>query len=143
MTVSVIYRNAFVYEAVMRALYGRGYNDRFHSVAELIAEGSSVLDVCCGPGTLFHRYLKAKGVHYTGLDINRHFVERLSAEGATGLIWNLNEARPLPRAEYVIMQGSLYHFLPEASSVIERMIAAAEKQVLIAEPIQNVTDSRI
>jgi SAM-dependent methyltransferase len=127
----------------MRALYRGGYNERFSSVAELIAEGSSVLDVCCGPGTLFHRYLKAKGVHYTGLDINRSFVERLCAEGANGLIWNLNEARPLPRAEYVIMQGSLYHFLPEPSSVIERMMVAAEKQVLIAEPIRNVTDSRI
>jgi SAM-dependent methyltransferase len=143
MTGSVIYGNAFVYEAVMRALYGRGYNDRFHSVAELIAEGSSVLDVCCGPGTLFHRYLKTKRVRYTGLDINRHFVEQLSASGATGLIWNVSEDRPLPRAEYVIMQGSLYHFLPAASSVIERMIVAAEKQVLIAEPIRNVTDSQI
>ena len=143
MTASLIYSNASIYEGVMRALYGRGYADRFRSVAELIAEGSSVLDVCCGPGTLFHRFLKTKGVHYTGLDINRNFVERLSARGATGLIWNLNEARPLPRAEYVIMQASLYHFLPEVSNVIERMIAAAEKRVLIAEPIRNVSDSQI
>ena len=143
MTGSLIYRNAYIYEVVMRALYGRWYNDRFRSIAELIAEGSSVLDVCCGPGTLYHRYLKKKGANYTGLDINRHFVERLSAGGATGLIWNLDEARPLPRADYVIMQGSLYHFLPEASSIIERMIAAAKKQVLIAEPIRNVTNSRI
>src|SRR5690348_5219094 len=113
----------------MRALYSVGYRDRYRSVAELIAEGSSVLDVCCGPGTLFHRYLKVKGVRYTGLDINRHFVDRLSAGGAEGLIWNLNEARPLPRAEYVIMQGSLYHFLPGASIIVDRMVAAAEKQV--------------
>ena len=83
MTGSLIYSNASIYEAVMRALYGRGYNERLRSVAELIAEGSSVLDVCCGPGTLFHRYLKTKGVHYTGLDINRHFVERLAAGGQT------------------------------------------------------------
>jgi len=99
MTGSLIYSHASIYEAVMRALYGRGYDERFRAVAELIAEGSSVLDVCCGPGTLFHRYLKAKGVRYTGLDINQHFVERLDAAGATGLIWNLDEARPLPRAE--------------------------------------------
>ena len=143
MTGSLIYSHASIYEAVMRALYGRGYDERFRAVAELIAEGSSVLDVCCGPGTLFHRYLKAKGVRYTGLDINQHFVERLDAAGATGLIWNLDEARPLPRAEYVVMQGSLYHFLPEASNVVGRMIAAAEKQVLIAEPIRNMTSSRI
>lgn len=143
MTSSVIYSNAYIYEGVMRALYGRWYNERFHAIAELIAQGSSVLDVCCGPGTLYHRYLKKKGVHYTGLDINRKFVARLSGPDATGLSWNLDEARPLPRADYVIMQASLYHFLPGASKVIDRMIAAAEKQVLIAEPIRNVTDSRI
>jgi SAM-dependent methyltransferase len=140
---SIIYSNASVYETVMRALYGSGYSDRFRSVADLIEEGSSVLDVCCGPGTLFHRYLKAKRVRYTGLDINPHFVERLAADGAKGLIWNLNVPRPLPRAEYVVMQGSLYHFLPEASNIIDRMVSAAEKQVLIAEPIRNLTDSRI
>jgi 2-polyprenyl-3-methyl-5-hydroxy-6-metoxy-1,4-benzoquinol methylase len=140
---SLIYSKASIYEAVMRLLYGRAYDERFRALAKFIAEGSSVLDVCCGPGTLFHRYLKAKRVHYTGLDINRQFIERLSAGGATGIIWNLKENRPLPRAEYVVIQSSLYHFLPDASSVIERMIAAAEKQILIAEPIRNVADSRI
>jgi SAM-dependent methyltransferase len=143
MTRSLIYRSAPIYEAVMRLLYGRWYDERYRSLADLIAEGSSVLDVCCGPGTLFHRYLKAKGVHYTGLDINRHFIDRLCAGGASGVIWNLKEDRPLPRAEYVTIQSSLYHFLPDASSVVERMIAAAENQVLIAEPIRNVADSGI
>jgi SAM-dependent methyltransferase len=143
MTGSLIYSKAFIYEAVMRVLYCRAYDERFRSLADLIAEGSSVLDVCCGPGTLFRRYLRVKGVHYTGLDINRHFIERLSADGATGIIWNVKENRPLPRAEYVVIQSSLYHFLPDAASVVERMIAAGKKRVLIAEPIRNVADSRI
>jgi SAM-dependent methyltransferase len=142
MTGSLIYRNAHIYEAVMRLLYGRWYNKRYESLAELIIEGSSVLDVCCGPGTLFHRYLKAKSVRYTGLDINRGFIHQLCAGGARGMLWDLKENRPLPEAEYVVMQASLYHFLPDPSGVIERIIAAAEKQVLIAEPIRNVTDSR-
>jgi len=38
MTANLIYSNASIYEGVMRALYGRGYNERFSSVAELIAE---------------------------------------------------------------------------------------------------------
>jgi imidazoleglycerol phosphate synthase glutamine amidotransferase subunit HisH len=81
MTGSLIYSNASIYEAVMRVLCGRGYTERLRSAPELIAEGSSVLGICCGPGTLFHRYLKTKGVHYTGLHINRIFVERLAAGG--------------------------------------------------------------
>src|SRR6266851_6442840 len=119
MATSLIYHNAFIYEGLMRVLYGSGYNGRFQTVADLIPEGGSVLDVCCGPGTLFHRYLKRKGVRYTGLDINAGFVARLSASGAVGLVWNLQESRPLPPAEYVVKQASLYHFLPHALSMGE------------------------
>lgn len=143
MGTSLIYRNAAIYEIAMRVLYGRGYDDRFTALADLIPEGSSALDVCCGPGTLFHRYLRQKRVRYTGLDINAGFVERLSASGAGAFLWNLHEARPLPRAQYVIMQASLYHFLPDAAPVVDRMMRAAEKQVLIAEPIRNVASSRM
>jgi len=141
MTTSLIYQNAFIYEGLMRALYGSAYSGRFEALAERIPEGGSVLDVCCGPATLFHRYLKQKGVCYMGLDINSSFIQRLSARGGTGLVWNLEEDRPLPRQQYVIMQSSLYHFLPNAAPIVERMLAAAEKQVLIAEPIRNVADS--
>ena len=140
---SLIYRNALIYESAMRVLYGRGYGDRDRALAQLIPEGSSVLDLCCGPATLFSRYLKQKRVRYTGLDINAGFVARLLSNGGVGIVWNLEEDRPLPRAEYVIMQASLYHFLPTASPVVERMLAAAERQVLIAEPIRNVVDSRL
>lgn len=144
MTTSVIYRNAFIYEAMMMVLYGgRAYHERYRRLAELIPEGASVLDLCCGPATLFHRYLKRKGVRYTGLDINEAFVRQLSANGAVGMVWNLEENRALPRAEYVIMQASLYHFLPDANPIVERMLSAAEKQVLIAEPIRNVADSQV
>jgi SAM-dependent methyltransferase len=140
---SPIYRNAAIYEATMRVLYGRGYEDRFQALADLIPEGSSALDLCCGPGTLFRRYLKQKGVRYIGLDVNAGFIDRVSASGADGLLWNLEETRPLPRAEYVIMQASLYHFLPDARSVVERMMRAAQKRVLIAEPIRNIVSSEV
>ena len=75
------------------------------------------------------------------LDETKNRARRAGNPGNVG--WNLDEFWPLPQAEYVVMQGSLYHFLPEPSRVIDRMIAAAEKQVLIAEPIRKMTDSRI
>jgi len=143
MTTSLIYRNAFIYETLMLGLYGSAYHDRYRAIAQLIPEGGSVLDVCCGPATLFHRYLRQKGVHYTGLDINPRFIERLRSNGATGMVWNVEENRPLPRAEYVVMQASLYHFLPDAWPVIQRLRSAAQQRLLIAEPVRNVADSRI
>jgi ubiquinone/menaquinone biosynthesis C-methylase UbiE len=71
---SLIYQNSITYEILMLILYGRGYWERYRIIAELIPQGSSVLDLCCGPATRFHRYLKRKAVCYTGLDINRRFV---------------------------------------------------------------------
>jgi len=141
--ISPIYRNSFVYEIIMLALYGRGYPERYRTLAALIPEGASVLDVCCGPAVLFHRYLKPKHIQYTGLDINPRFIQRLSASGGTGIAWNVEDARPLPNAQYVVMQASLYHFLPDPLPVLDRMLAAAEKQVLLAEPIRNLADSEI
>jgi SAM-dependent methyltransferase len=138
---SLIYRNSFLYETLMLVLYGREYRERYRTIAELIPRSSSVLDLCCGPATLFHRHLKQKDVRYTGIDINPHFIERLRARGAAGILRNLDGNTSLPRAEYVLMQASLYHFLPDSSPVVELMCAAAEKQVLIAEPVRNMADS--
>jgi hypothetical protein len=77
-----------------------------------------------------------------GLDINPMFVDRVVELGGGGAVWDLQKNRPLPPAEYVIMQASLYHFLPDASPVIDRMLEAARNQVIIAEPIRNLTTSR-
>src|SRR4051794_4994884 len=74
---SLVYHNAIIYELVMILLYGRHYVARYKTVADLIPEGSSVLDICCGPGVLFDRYLRARSVEYTGVDVNPLFIERV------------------------------------------------------------------
>jgi hypothetical protein len=141
MTTSLIYKNALIYESLMRVLYGAGYEDRYRALADRIPSGATVTDLCCGPATLYHRYLKPKGVRYTGLDINPKFVTDLSASGATGLQWDMMSDTPFPAADYVVMQASLYHFLPNPAPIVNRMRAAARDAVLIAEPIQNLAGS--
>ena len=145
MTTSLIYKNASLYEFAMLVLYGRHYTSRYRAIAELIPAGSSVLDVCCGPAILYHRYLRAKSVRYTGLDINAKFIARLNRRGGSGQVWDLRGEEPLPPADYVIMQASLYHFLPDPSRVVDRMRKGARKRVIIAEPIRNLatSDSRV
>jgi hypothetical protein len=127
----------------MFALYGRAYFERLRIVAKLIPEQSSVVDLCCGPATLYQRYLRHKNIQYTGLDINSRFVKRLSSWGATGICWDLRETKPFPPGDYLIMQSSLYQFLPDPRPVLNRMLVAARKQVIITEPIRNFADSKI
>jgi SAM-dependent methyltransferase len=139
---SLVYRNAILYEIVMLVLYGRHYGARYRAVADLVPDGSSVLDICCGPGVLFDRYLRARSVDYTGVDVNPRFVERVNRRGGRGLLFDLGEDRPLPGADTVVMQASLYQFLPDAAPVVRRMLRAAREQVVIAEPVRNLATSR-
>jgi SAM-dependent methyltransferase len=141
MATSLVYKNTSMYELAMLLLYGRHYASRYRAIADLIPRGSTVLDLCCGPAILYHRYLRAKPVQYTGLDINRAFIDRLKRRGGNGQVWDLRSEAPLPAADYVVMQASLYHFLPDASPVVDRMLQAARKRVIIAEPIRNLASS--
>lgn len=143
MGVSLIYRSRIAYEFVMLALYGRHYANRYEAIAKLIPRGAEVLELCCGPCILYERYLRNKNVRYKGLDISKKFVNDLVRRGIAAEQWDLRSDLPLPHAEYVIMQASLYHFLPNAAPVLDRMLEAAEKEVILAEPIKNLASSSV
>jgi SAM-dependent methyltransferase len=140
---TVLYKSASLYELLMVLLYGRHYPGRYQVIADLIPARSSVLDVCCGPAVLYHRYLKNQSITYTGLDLSSSFIKRLRQRGAKGEVWDLRENAELPAADYVIMQASLYQFLPDPRPVVDRMLRAARRQVILAEPIRNITSSNL
>ena len=140
---SIIYRSALLYRLLMVALYGRSSRARHRAIADVIPDGSEAVELCCGPGILYSTYLRPRNVRYTGLDINEGFIARIAARGATGIVRDLSRDEPLPAADYVIMQASLYHFLPDGvQPVLKRMTAAARKAVIVAEPVVNVASSQ-
>ena len=141
---SVIYRSARGYELLMRVLYGRHYAARMRVVAEQVPWGASVLELCCGPGTLYFRYLSGRTAGYVGFDVNPDFVARLRRCGVDARCRELTrDAEPLPVADVVIMQASLYHFLPDAGWIVDRMLAAAREWVIVSEPIRNLASSTV
>jgi SAM-dependent methyltransferase len=127
-----------LYELAMRLLYRSGYRRRQEAVAELVPSGVSVLEVCSGPGRLYLDYLRDKGVTYVGLDLSEAFVRYLRTRGGRALVWDARSATPLPPADWVVMQASLYQFLPDARPVVDRMLEAAREHVVIAEPVHNL-----
>ncbi len=139
----LVYRSALGYELVMRALYGRHYGDRLRAVAEQVPPGASVLELCPGPGALYARHLRHRAGAYTALEMNERFVARLRGLGANALVRDLGQASELPAADVVVMQASLYHFLPDAGAIVDRMVAAARRRVIIAEPVRNLATSAI
>lgn len=126
----------------MLALYGRHYFARYQALANLIEPRSTVLDCCCGPGVLYRRYLRHKAITYTGFDLNELFVNKVIQAGAQGETRDLLAEEDLPANDYVIMQASLYHFLPNPEPVLSRMITAAKRALIISEPVRNLTNSK-
>ena len=141
MSTSLVYRSSAGYELLMRTLYRRHYATRLRVVADQVRLGASVLELCPGPGALYQRHLRARAGAYTGADVNPGFLRRLQGRGADVLAVDLSNAPELPAADVVIMQASLYHFLPDASAIVDRMLAAARERVIIAEPIRNLASS--
>jgi SAM-dependent methyltransferase len=141
---SLIYRSAAGYELLMRALYGRHYADRMRAVAAQVPDGASVLELCCGPGTLYLRHLRARTSGYIGIDVNPRFVAQLKARGVDARRVDLAVGEePLPSADVVILQASLYHFLPRADRIVDRMLTAARDRVIVSEPVRNLASSDV
>ncbi len=141
---SLIYRSAWGYGLTMRVLYGRYYGARDAAVAAHVPDGASVLELCCGPARMYLRELRGRTRSYVALDANAGFVERLRRRGVDARRADVATA-DLPRADVVVMQASLYHFLPQeqAAAMVERMRAAALLRVVISEPVRNLAASRV
>ena len=83
------------------------------AVAAEVPPGASVLELCCGPATLYQRYLRGRVSGYVGLDVNAGFVSHAAPPRASTPASSTCAApEALPGADVAIIQASLYHFLP-------------------------------
>lgn len=135
---SPIYWHPFLYELSMRMLYRSGYGERIKAVSVLIADHATVADVCAGDCSLYRYGLQHKDLVYTAYDINPMFVR-------WGVRRNIDIRKldlrhdPMPRADYVVMMGSLYQFIPNERIIIDQMMNAAAKRVILVEPVRNLS----
>jgi hypothetical protein len=138
---SWLYSHRTVYHGVMRLLYGRHLSARWVAAAAEVPAGSHVVDVCSGDGRLFREYLGDKLVRYQALEISPRLVEWMSERGIDARTFDVR-TEALPVADVLIMQSSLYQFLPDAEPVVARMVQAARRRVIITEPVRNLSHSQ-
>ena len=136
--VSFVYQSKIIYTLLMKCLYGHHYKYRYRAIAEKIPRGASVTDVCSGDSVLYTRYLKGKN-KYTGIDINP-LTSFNSQWAKTIKVDIVKEA--IPKADYVVMQGSLYQFIPNHKEIINKMLDSARYKVIISEPVINLVNSK-
>jgi hypothetical protein len=136
----LIYQHRTAYHLLMRLLYGRHFSARYEAIAVEVPAGSSVVDVCAGDGYLYLNFLRVKAVRYQALDISPQLVQWMQQRGIQAQQFDVWQDT-LPAADIVIMQASLYQFLPNAAPVVEKMLCAARQCVIITEPIRNIASS--
>ena len=137
---SPVYWHPYLYYGAMRLLYGRHYRARYAELARRIDMGASVVDLCCGDCRLYTQELARRGGSYLGLDFNAGFVRHARARGVPAELWDFRRD-PIPAADVIVLQGSLYQFMPDHVEVIDRMLKAARQAVIITEPIMNLSTS--
>ena len=137
---SLVYQQHLLYQAVMRILHGRHFQCRYEAIAKHVPNGASVLELCLGDAYLYRHYLKARNVRYVGLDSSPRFVSKARAHGVDARLCDI-ETDPLPTAEIVIMQASLFHFPRTHETLVRRMIETASQRVILAEPVVNMASS--
>jgi hypothetical protein len=125
----------------MRALYGFSFRGRYRALAELVPADAEVFEACAGDAYLYQHFLKPKGVRYQGGDLNAGFVEHARRRGIAFVRHDLMRD-PIPSVDYVVLQASLYQFMPDEHTVVDKLLQAARKAVIIAEPIRNLASSR-
>lgn len=139
---SPIYWSPLLYNTALKILYGKIFEERFQCVVTRIPSSTqSVLDICCGTGLIYERYLKDRNINYIGLDLNKIFLKRVKKIGGNTICMKL--PGKLPKADIVIMMGSLYHFRGQENIIVDRMIEASRKKVIILEPVKNLSSSDI
>ena len=141
-TKSPIYWTGHGYDLMMRVLYAGEYRATYAAVAERIAAGASVVDLCCGTARLYQDHLRQRGCDYLGLDFNGDFIMHARRRGVRVRWFNLL-AEPIPAADYVVMCSSLYHFGDDADALVDKMRRAARRGVILSEPVRNLADAPI
>lgn len=134
------YASPLIYDALIWFLYSGRPRRRFRSVIEEIPVGSSVVDLCAGT-SMFHDELQYKRVEYTAVDVNPSFVRAFGRKGIRALCIDIRKGN-LPRADILVMNSSLYHFIPNVDKVLGEMLAAARRKVIILEAVESFSNSR-
>lgn len=138
--ISPIYWHPYLYEAALRLLYRSYYRERIQAVAERIPEGSSVADVCAGDCSLYRYGLRDKQIPYAAYDLNPVFVRWARGRGLAMEKLDL-WSQEIPPADCVVMMGSLYQFIPAHAGILDKLIRAARRRVIVNEPVMNLAQS--
>ena len=125
MVKSIIYWHPWIYRIAMMLYYGKEYSKRYLVIVKEVGN-MEVLDVCCGDCKLSN-YVKK----YKGIDFNEEFVKSARKKGLDVAKIDIAKGN-IPKSECIVMQDSLYQFIPNHEKLIKKLLRQSKK-VIISE----------
>jgi hypothetical protein len=114
------------------------YKRRFQNIIDMIKDSDKrVVELCFGD-TYIAKYCKENNKNWTGIDINKSFVDKAKTNGYNAIYSDIMQS-DIPKSDLCIMAGSLYHFIDSLEEVLNRMLQSANR-VIISEPIKNLSN---
>lgn len=138
---SPIYWHPWLYRTAMKMSYGDQFTRRYEKLNSYIPEGSEVFEVCMGDAFFYRKYLAKKNIRYSCGDVNPVFVNAARKDTINARLLNVFTDE-IPKADIILMHASLSYFIPQEASVVLKLLAAAKQKVIIAESIDNLSNSR-
>ena len=124
----------------MKRLYGAYYETRYSNLQKLIPDNSQLLELCMGDLYFYEHYLKDKNIKYSCADVNPVFVNAAKAKNIDCSLMDILKDE-IPKTDYILIQGSIYHSIPNQASLIKKLFNSANKQLIISESTKNVSNS--
>jgi len=135
-----VYWHPLIYRAAMKAVYGGCFEKRYALIAAEIPDGAQVDDFCCGDASLYFDYLRRRSIRYRGFDLNPVFVRWLRRRGVEACVFDL-ETDPVPSGQILVLQASLYQFIPGQRKILDKLFSSGHERIIIAEPVSNLSQS--
>jgi hypothetical protein len=140
MAQSPVYWHPLLYRKAMQLAYGEHYKIRYEALSKFIPDRCQLLELCMGDAFFYLNYLKQKNLDYTCADINPVFVNAARKKGVRSSLLDVY-SDDIPSSDHILMQASLYHFIPNEQKVIDKLLKACNKSLIISENVENLSNS--
>jgi hypothetical protein len=81
-----------------------------------------------------------KNIKYSCADVNPVFVNSAKQKGIDARLLDMLTDE-IPKSDYILIQGALYHSIPNENAFVKKIFASADKQLIISESLKNVSNS--
>lgn len=125
----------------MSVLYLGKYKRRFERINALLKPNSNTVIELCFGDIHIAEHCKKNGIDWKGYDINEHFVRNATRLNYNAILKDVNTLDVFEICDTYIITGSLYHFKNDSIEILRKMIASS-KQVIVSEPIKNISTTK-